>query len=231
LNFLFEGISAAFGLIFSLDAEFLGIVWVSVKVSSMALGLGALTGVPLGLYLACRAFPGRGVVLSIINTLMGVPTVVVGLTFYSILSRQGPLGGLGLLYTQTAMVLGQWALAIPIITGLTWAAVSGLDKRVTPTILTLGVGPWRALGLYLLEARVGIMAALTMAFARIFAEIGVAMMLGGNIRAYTRNITTAIALETGRGEFALAMALGLVLLIISLGLNVSLHRLRAEHQS
>jgi len=142
------------------------------------------------------------------------------------LSRQGALGSLGLLYTRAAMVIGQWILAFPIVAALTVATMEGLDSRVRSTAVSLGAGPLQAFLLTLREARFGIMAAVVAGFGRVFAEVGVSMMLGGNIKAYTRSITTTIALETSRGEFALGLALGLVLLTVALVINILLGLLK-----
>jgi tungstate transport system permease protein len=161
---------------------------------------------------------------------MSLPTVVVGLMVYSFLSRRGPLGDLGLLYTVTAMVVGQCILAFPIVTGLTISSVKGLDKRIKTTIKSLGADPLQGFLMFLHEGRFGILAAVIAGFGRVFAEIGVSMMLGGNIKGYTRNITTAIALETSKGEFALGIALGLVLLIVAFGVNILLSFVQRKAQ-
>jgi len=179
--------------------------------------------------IAHRQFPGRGGVVAVLNTLMSLPTVVVGLLVYSLLSRQGPLGSLGLLYTRTAMVIGQWILAFPIVAALTVARMEGLDSRVRSTAISLGASPVQAFFRAVSEARFGILAAVVAGFGRVFAEIGVSMMLGGNIKAYTRSITTAIALETSRGDFALGLALGLVLLTVALVVNIVLALLKRRN--
>lgn len=215
-----DGFAEALRLIFSADREFMAIVGVSLLVALTSTALATLSGVPFGVLVAHRSFPGRGGIITVLNTLMSLPTVVVGLTVYSVLSRRGPLGGLGLLYTRTAMVMGQWILAFPIVGGLTVAAVKGLDRRVHATALSLGASPGQGFRMFLHEARFGVLAAVVAGFGRVFAEVGVSMMLGGNIRGYTRNITTAIALETSKGEFALGIALGVVLLAVALAINV-----------
>jgi len=214
------------GIVTALDAEFLSIVLVSVKVALISTALATLAGVPFGMLVAERRFPGRHAVITVLNTLMSLPTVVVGLLVYSFLSRRGPLGSLGLLYTQSAMVIGQFVLAFPIIAGLAVTAVMGMDKRVRTTAVSLGADPWQTFRIFLLEARFGILAAVVAGFGRVFAEVGVSMMLGGNIRGYTRNITTAVALETSKGEFALGIALGAVLLAVALTINVLFGLLR-----
>ena len=221
MNGMGDGLSEAIRIICTLDSEFIRIVWVSVKVSFISISLAALAGVPFGIFVAQKDFPGRQIVVTVINTLMSLPTVVVGLIVYSFLSYHGPLGRMGLLFTQTAMVIGQFILAFPIVAGLTIASVRALDKRIHETILSLGADSSQGIEMFLCEARFGILAAVVAGFGRVFAEIGVSMMLGGNIRGYTRNITTAIALETSKGEFALGIALGLVLLAVAFAINAT----------
>jgi len=220
MDYITEGFSGALRIMFSGDREFLGIVSVSLLVASISTVLATLTGVPVGIMVAQKRFRGRGIVMTVLNTLMSLPTVLVGLLLYALLSRRGPLGEMGLLYTRTAMVIGQWVLAFPIVAGLTAAAVKGLDPKIRLTALSLGADERQASRVFLHEARFGLFAAVVAGFGRVFAEVGVSMMLGGNIRAYTRTITTAIALETSRGEFSLGIALGLVLLLVALLVNV-----------
>jgi len=220
MDYITDGISGAFRIMCSGDREFLGIVSVSLLVASISTVLATLTGVPVGIMVAQKRFRGRGIVMTVLNTLMSLPTVLVGLLLYALLSRRGPLGEMGLLYTRTAMVIGQWVLAFPIVAGLTAAAVKGLDPRIRLTALSLGADERQAARVFLHEARFGLFAAVIAGFGRVFAEVGVSMMLGGNIRAYTRTITTAIALETSRGEFSLGIALGFVLLLVALLVNV-----------
>jgi tungstate transport system permease protein len=215
-----NGFAEALHLIATLDGEFLQIVLVSVLVALSSTTLAALLGVPFGMLVAEKQFPGKKAVVTVLNTLMSLPTVVVGLMLYSCLSYSGPLGGMELLYTRAAMILGQFVLAFPIVAGLTVASVTALDKRIHLTIRSLGADPRQGFWLYLYEARFGILAAVVAGFGRVFAEVGVSMMLGGNIKGYTRNITTAIALETSKGEFALGIALGIVLLAVALSINV-----------
>jgi len=230
MEYITHGFGQALRVIVSGDTEFLGTVAVSVLVASISTFLATVTGVPVGVCVAYKQFRGRHVVLTVLNTLMSLPTVVVGLMVYSFLSRRGPLGELGFLYTRTAIVIGQWILAFPIVAGLTVAAVKRLDKRIHMTALSLGADPAQGFKMFLHEGRFGILAAVVAGFGRVFAEVGVSMMLGGNIRGYTRTITTAIALETSKGEFALGIALGLVLLTVALGVNVlfGLFRRRTE---
>jgi len=219
MDYIGQGFAEAIRIIFTLDVEFLSIVLVSLLVAGTSTTLSVLAGVPAGILVAERRFRGRRAVITVLNTLMSLPTVVVGLTVYSVLSRRGPLGGLGLLYTRSAMVIGQFILAFPIIAGLTVTAVRSLDPRIRQTIATLGADARQGFRMFIREARFGILAAVVAGFGRVFAEIGVSMMLGGNIKGYTRNITTAIALETSKGEFALGIALGVVLLAVAFTIN------------
>jgi tungstate transport system permease protein len=230
VDYITQGFSDACRIILRFDPEFMAIVGVSLLVSFLSTAIASIAGIPTGIVLATRRFVGRHAAITLVNTLMSLPTVVVGLLLYAMLSRRGPAGEFGLLYTRTAMVLGQTILAFPIIAGVTLAAVKGLDQRVSVTAAALGasrrqcsVAVWR-------EARFGILAALVAGFGRVFAEVGVSMMLGGNIKGYTRNITTAIALETSKGEFALGIALGVVLLTVALLINclVGVFRRKAE---
>jgi tungstate transport system permease protein len=222
MDYIVNGFLEALRIIVTLDREFAGTVLVSVTVAGTSTWFAGLFGVPFGILVAQRPFPGRKGVITVLNTLMSLPTVVVGLMVYSFLSRRGPLGQMGLLYTRSAMVTGQFILAFPIIAGLTVASMRGMDRRVQLTVASLGADRLQGFFMFLREARFGILAAIIAGFGRVFAEVGVSMMLGGNIRAYTRNITTAIALETSRGEFAMGIALGLVLLTVALGINLLL---------
>lgn len=220
MDYIIDGFHGALRIMFASDVEFLGIVAVSLLVAFASTSLAVICGVPFGVLVARARFRGREAIITALNTFMSLPTVVVGLMIYSLLSRRGPLGAMGLLYTRTAMVIGQWILAFPIVAGLTIAAVTALDKRVYVTAVSLGAAPSEAFRMFLREARFGIFAAIVAGFGRVFGEVGISMMLGGNIRGYTRNITTAIALETSKGEFALGIALGLVLLTVALAVNV-----------
>ena len=220
MGYIADSFREALHLIVGLDEQFVGIVVVSIMVSAASACLATIAGVPFGITLARKNFPGRAAVVTVVNTLMSLPTVVVGLLVYSFLSRRGPMGSLGWLFTKKAMILGQFVLAFPIVTGLTVAAVRSLDKRIEPTIVSLGARPSQGITMFLLEARFGILAAVVAGFGRVFAEVGISMMLGGNIAGETRNITTAIALETSKGEFGIGIALGIVLLTVALAINV-----------
>ena len=223
MDYIIEGFSNAFKMIFSLDREMVGIVFISVRVSTISTVLATVAGVPLGFYLAIKDFWGKRGVVTILNTLMALPTVVLGLFVYSFISRRGPLGSMGLLYTPWAMIIGQTILAFPIVAALSLTATQGVDKRVEKTALTLGANSMQTAFFILAEGKFALLSAIIAGFGRVFAEVGISMMLGGNIRGFTRNITTAIALETGKGEFALGIALGIILLTIAFSVNILFH--------
>jgi tungstate transport system permease protein len=219
---------SALQLLWSGDPTLWGIVFVSVKVCFLALVIATPPAVSLGFLLASRTFFGRRVLIVAVQTLLALPTVVIGLILYMLLSRQGPFGSMHLLFTQQAMVIGEAILAFPILAALTLAAVQGVDPRVAETARTLGAKPWRTSLTMLLEVRFAVMAAMVSGFGRVISEIGCAMMVGGNIAGVTRNITTAIALETSKGEFVEGIALGIVLVIIALTINFGLALLQGR---
>lgn len=226
MDYLFDSLIKAFRLILTFDRDVLQTVWVSLYTSFTAIILASIIGVPLGTIVGLGKFPGRRAILTCLNTLMALPTVVVGLLLFGVLSRQGPLGQFGLLFTPWAMIIGQTILAAPIVTNYTVSVAAGADPRIIPTAMTLGAGRWRALSQLLHELRFGVIAAIVAGFGRVIAEVGVAMMLGGNIRGLTRTMTTAIALETSKGEFAFGLALGIVLLVVALVINLFLNVLQ-----
>ena len=199
------------------------IIMISLSVSGRALLLCVPPGIALAFLLSYLHFPGRRLVVVMFQTLMSIPAVVVGLTVYLMLSRHGPFGDLKLLFSQTAMVVGQMLLAFPIIVALGYSAFQAAGRRGWETARTLGAGRLRAFRTLLHEVRFGLFVAFAAAFGRIISEVGVSMMVGGNILGYTRNIPTAIALESSKGEFAQGIALGIVLILIALTLNLSLH--------
>lgn len=226
MQYFLDSFVAAIGLIVALDPEIFFVVWTSVKVSLSAASGAALVGVPLGILIALKGFWGKQAVLVILNTLMALPTVVVGLIFYGFLSRRGLLGEFGLLFTPTGIIVGLFALAVPIVVNLTVAAIQGLDPRLFLTCRSLGAEPRQQAWMILKEARFAVTAAVVIAFGRVVSEVGIAMMLGGNIRGYTRTMTTAIALETSKGEFELGLALGMVLLAVAFAVNGALFLLQ-----
>lgn len=220
MSYIFEGIKNAIDLLFTFNGEVYGIALFSLRMASTATFISILIGVPLGVLVAVKNFRGRRGVVIILNTLMALPTVVVGLLVFSFISRQGPLGKMGLLYTPTAIVIGEVILATPIIAALTFSAISGIDGRARKTALSLGATPFQSFLIILSEGRFGLLAAIIAGFGRVIAEVGSATMLGGNIRAYTRTMTTAITLETAKGEFGLGIALGLILLCLAFSINI-----------
>lgn len=215
-------------MIIHLDREVLDAVWTSLFTSFTAILIAALIGIPFGVAIGMWSFPGKRLAVTLLNTLMALPTVVVGLLLFGLFSRQGPLGPLGLLFTPWAMIAGQAVLATPIVANYTMSAVAGADPRILPTALTLGAGRLRGSWQLLIEVRFGAMAAIVAGFGRVIAEVGVAMMLGGNIRGTTRTMTTAIALETSKGEFAFGLALGIVLMSVALIINLFLNLMQQK---
>jgi tungstate transport system permease protein len=228
MEYILGGMWKALGLIFSLDREIFSIALLSLRVSTIATFLSSLVGVPLGFIIASGQFWGKKGLTAIFNTLMALPTVVVGLLVYSLISRQGPLGPLELLFTPKAMVIGQFILATPIIVALTISATQAIDPRVKITAMTLGAGPLRTAVTVLSEAKFALMAAVVAGFGRVIGEVGCALMVGGNIRGYTRTMTTAISLETAKGEFAFGLALGFILLTVAFVVNILLHWLQSK---
>jgi tungstate transport system permease protein len=220
MSFFIESFVASLTLICSLDPELLNVVKVSLVVSCTASICAAATGIPAGFVIAFGRLPGKRIVVTILNTLMALPTVVIGLFVYTFISRRGIFGPLDLLYSQNAMIIGQFILIIPLITALTIAAVNRVDERYRKTAKTLGANTLQTALVVFAEGRFGICAAVISGFGRVISEIGISMMLGGNIKGFTRTMTTAMALEYDKGSFTLAMALGLVLLVLSLGMNV-----------
>jgi tungstate transport system permease protein len=227
-SFLTEAFREAFDLLLGGDAVLGRIALRSVLVSLSATGLATLVGIPIGFSIALGRFRGRRVLITILNTLLSLPTVVVGLAGYGLLTRSGPFGYLDLLYTKSAIVLGQAVLAAPIVTAFTLSAVSRVDPRIQKTAYSLGAGRLLAARAVFHEARFGILASVIAAFGRVTSEVGIAMILGGNIAGDTRTMTTAMALEHDKGDFALGLALGLILLIMSLSINVLFRYLQGE---
>ncbi len=213
-----------------IDIEVFGIVGLSLRVSIFATVIASALGVPLGLSIAASEFKGKRALVTLLNTLFSMPTVVVGLMVYLLLSRSGPLGPLRLLFTPSAIIMGQVILALPIITALAYAASQDADARVRPTAQTLGANSWQASMAVLSECRAGILAAVASGFGRVVAEVGSALMVGGNIKGVTRTMTTYIALETSKGEFGKSIILGVILLAVALGVNILIHRLLRDRR-
>jgi tungstate transport system permease protein len=228
MDYIFAGFFKACGLIFSLDREVLGIALLSLRVSAMATFLASVAGIPIGFIIGTEVFFGKRILITLFNTLMAFPTVVVGLLLYTLISRQGPLGTLGLLFTPWAMVIGQFILATPIIVALTISATQGIDPRVRLTALSMGANRFQSAWTVLSEARFALISAVIAGFGRVITEVGCALMVGGNIRGYTRTMTTAIALETAKGEFAFSLALGFILLMVAFCVNIFFHWLQGR---
>lgn len=220
MEYLLQGFLQGFRLLFSGDPEAYSAIWATVYASTLSMMCSMAIGVPLGFLLGYKTFPGKKVVRTVVDTLLSFPTVVIGLVVYAFLTRNGPLGGSGLLFTIPGMAIGQTLLGLPIIVAMTANAVESLDKRLPMTLITLGATPTQMMWATVLEARYSIMLAAMAAYGRIVSEVGISMMVGGNIKWHTRTITTAIALETGKGEFAVGIALGMVLLTVALLVNI-----------
>jgi len=218
----------AFALLLRGDPDLLQIIWLSLWLSVTAIVLIAPPSIALGVLLAKRRFPGQRAVMVVVQALLSFPTVVLGLAIYMMLSRRGPLGAYELLFTPTAIVIGYMAIAFPILVVFTVSAVQGADPRAFETARSLGAGRVHAAITTLWEVRFGIMAAVVNAFGRVVSEVGCAIMVGGNIAGVTRNMPTAIALETSKGDFAQGIALGIVLMALALGINIVLALLQGE---
>jgi tungstate transport system permease protein len=218
----------AFTLLLTGDAELWQIIFISLRVSVLAMLIAAPPAITLGYFLATASFPGRRTLIVVTQGLLASPTVVVGLILYLLLSRQGIFGSLRLLFTQEAMIIGQVLIALPVLVAFTISAVQGADPRARETAMSLGASRLRSAWTTLMEVRFGVMAAVFNAFGRIVSEIGCSLMVGGNIAGVTRNIPTAIALETSKGEFAQGIALGFVLLIVALSVNFALAFVQGE---
>ena len=216
-----EAFRAAFSLILSLDPQFIQIVGLSLKVTLSAVLIAALVGLPLGALLAVARFPGRTAVIVLVNGLMGLPPVVAGLIVFLFLSRSGPLGGLGWLFTPTAMVLAQTLLVLPIVVALTRGTVEELWGEYREHLTSLGLTGIRAIPTLLQDGRFALATGLLAGFGRASAEVGAVLIVGGNIAGYTRTMTTSIALETSKGDLALALGLGLVLIALTLAINAA----------
>ena len=217
-----EGLVRAGTLLASVDAELLNVTWLSLKVSGAATVLALVAGMPLGAMLALVRFPGRGLVVALVNTGMGLPPVVVGLFVSILLWRSGPLGVLELLYTPSAIVMAQFVIAVPIVTGLTLAAVQQIPERFRLQVQALGASRLQLLVVLIREARLPLLAALMAGFGAVISEVGASLMVGGNIRGQTRVLTTATVLETSKGNFDVAIALSVILLGLTFLVNWAL---------
>jgi len=222
MSYLFDGLSRAVELLAAADPETFSAVAATLEATALSMCAALVLGLPAGFCLGYFTFPGKRVLRTLSDAFMAFPTVVIGLLVYAMLSRRGPLGDLGLLFTIPGMSVGLALLALPMVVSLTASAVEQMDSRIRLTLMTLGADKRQLLAGVLWEARYGVLSGALAAFGRVFSEVGIAMMVGGNIKWHTRTITTAIALETGKGEFAQGIALGIVLLVIALVLNAFL---------
>ncbi len=230
MDIIVEGIKQAFILLFTLDQEVLGITWLSLKVSGTATFLSMFIGVSVGTAVALNQFPGRRLVVSLINTGMGLPPVVVGLFVTIFLWRNGPLGFLEILYTPTAIVLAQTVIATPIVMGISLAAIQNLPANLRLQILALGATRLQMVWILVKEARLPLLAGVMAGFGGVISEVGASIMVGGNIKGYSRVLTTATVMETGKGNFDIAMALGIILLLLSFAVNAILTQIQQRER-
>ena len=228
MNLFTDGFNEAIDLLTSVNESVYSAISVAVTVSSLSLMISLIIGLPLGFLLGYYQFPGKTIIRTIVDTFLALPTVVIGLIAYTMLSQVGPLGEYNLLFSQQAIIMGQIVLGLPIIIALTASQVEAVDKRLYTSLKGLGANSYQILIGTLIEARFGLMTAAMTAYGRIITEVGISMMVGGNIKYHTRTITTAIALETGKGEFVTGIALGLVLFAVALMVNIALSVLKRK---
>ena len=229
MDVLVAGVRQAVGLLLGGDREIVTVLWLSLQVSGTATLIALLLGIPAGAVLALTRFPGRTLVVSVVNTGMGLPPVVVGLFVTILLWRSGPFGDWEVLYTPAAIVLAQAVIASPIVTGITLAAVQNVPAKFRLQLIALGASRRQMLGVVLREARLPMLAAVMAGFGGVISEIGASMMVGGNIRGQTRTLTTAMVLETGKGNFDVAIALSVLLLALVFGINWALTTIQQRH--
>ena len=231
MDFIIDGFKEAFTLLTNLDEETFSAIKTTVKTSSISIIISLLIGLPFGFILGFFSFPGRKFLRLIADTLLAIPTVVVGLIVYAFISHRGPLGSFELLYTQSGIVIGQTLLALPIIISLSAASIEGMDNKLRLTLASFGLTLSQTIKSVIYELRHSFLAVGVTAYGRVVAEVGVAMMIGGNIKWFTRTITTAISLETNKGEFAMGIALGIVLVSIAFFVNFLLFILKKRATS
>jgi tungstate transport system permease protein len=229
MDFILEGFFQAINLLAGGHPETYSAIWATVKVSSYSILGSLILGIPLGFCLGYLDFSGKKPLRTIVDTLMALPTVFIGLLVYAFLTHRGPLGNLGLLFTLPGIAIGQTILALPIVIGLSATAVESMDQKLRITIMSMGANRRQLFVSCLWESRHGILAAAIAAYGRVMTEVGISMMVGGNIKWHTRTITTAIALETNKGQFGMGVALGLVLLAIAFCVNISVSFLRRRY--
>jgi tungstate transport system permease protein len=225
---ILSGLRQAIILIINLDPELMRIVALSLRVTGIGLFCSTVVGIPIGSWLGLTQFRGRGLVMALLYTGMGFPPVVVGLFVYLFLSRSGPMGVLGWLFTPNAMIVAQTIISFPLVAGFTMAAVMGVDPSLRQQVLSLGATSWQATLAILMEARIGVVVSNIAGFGSIISEVGAVMLVGGNIQGSTRVLTTAIVLETRKGNFDLAIALGIVLLSLSFLANLAMMRMQGQ---
>ena len=226
MDFILEGILSALGLLLSGDAETFSAIKATLYTSSISILFAIITGFPLGFILGFYEFRARRTLRLLSDVALAMPTVAIGLILYAFISRNGPLGELGLLFTLKAVMLGQFVLALPIIVSLSASVIENMDKKHYLNIMNYRLSPLNLILCVLYELRYGLLVVIATAYGRIVAEVGVAMMIGGNIKYFTRTITTAISLETNKGEFAMGIALALVLILIAFAVNLAIHALK-----
>jgi tungstate transport system permease protein len=226
LEELWQALGRAVELVITFDPEVMEASLRSLTIAAISCSITALICLPLGSLIQFSRFPGKRLLISVVQTLYSVPTVAIGLFIFVLFSQSGPLGGLNLIFTPTVMVIGQVFLVMPVMLGLTISALSGVDKAITETALSLGASRFQAAIITLKHARFAVLTAVMMGFGRAVSEVGLALMVGGNIKGFTRTLTTAISLETSKGDIELALALGMVLIFIALVINIALNRLQ-----
>ena len=231
MEIILGGIKKAIILIFSLDEEVLGITILSIKVSGTATIFSVILGIVIGAFLALTKFPGRNILVALVNTGMGIPPVVVGLVITIFLWREGPFGFLGILYTPLAMIIAQALIATPIVAGITLAAIQHIPEKMKLQIKALGATKIQFLFFILREAKLSLLASAMAGFGGVISEVGASMMVGGNIKGYTRVLTTATVLETSKGNFEIAMALGVILFLLTFSINQILTAIQQRERS
>jgi len=231
MEIILGGIKKAIILIFNLDEVVLGITILSIKVSGIATIFSVILGIVIGAFLALTKFPGRNILVALVNTGMGIPPVVVGLVITIFLWREGPFGFLGILYTPLAIIIAQALIATPIVAGITLAAIQHIPEKMKLQIKALGATKIQFLFFILREAKLSLLASAMAGFGGVISEVGASMMVGGNIKGYTRVLTTATVLETSKGNFEIAMALGVILFLLTFSINQILTAIQQRERS
>jgi tungstate transport system permease protein len=223
---IWNGLVKAFQLIFTFDPEVMSIAGLSLRIAVTSTIIAAIIALPLASLIHFNNFRGKRILISLIQTFYSIPTVTVGLLVFVLFSHSGPLGGLDLIFTPTVMIIGQIILVMPIMLGMSVSALSGVDKNIIDTARSMGANGWQMMLVIIKEARFAVIGAVVLAFGRAISEVGLAMMVGGNIRGFTRVLTTAISLETSQGDWELSMALGIILIFIALVINIVMNRIQ-----